>query len=509
MTDQRVQLAGFQWSDGAIEVTETTAGSRWSWAGHDGWNGWLLVEFPAPWQLQAREVFADEVVESWAAPGAEAVLRHTIASVWHLDLAVSCATSVVAPILRTGSSEAAPWVLAAGNLGRLWWLGAGLDAVVEWRQVQGWCQPAPESGQQAFHMHDSQASLAAGGLALLRDRGDSQEIDYHLLPGRFHARWRAERFSVAYARAGLPSWLPDSLIREVGDNLELHLPDAAVSAPGGVTITDACHEVEILPGPQLVRIADANGVVDVDVVGTRRPSDAVHIAADAIVGSVDPRTATGVELWLVGQADRAEERTEFRLTALENAYGRLLRSGGNDPFLLAGVASELGRLAPDDAHDLLSELAQTVSKWWSTPHTRLMAPAGSSLAASRLLLACMLVDADLPRPGGLVGGGLLGGGLLARLEHDIAVRAAAPNVRAIRACSAALGRGLPGVSTHLEQQVVAAGLVRLLPEPWFGLEEGSIEQAATSEISELNHLITSAERFLAAGNHSMLAWLLW
>lgn len=82
-------------------------------------------------------------------------------------------------------------------------------------------------------------------------------------------------------------------------------------------------------------------------------------------------------------------------------------------------------------------------------------------------------------------------------------------MRDIRACSAALGRGLPGVSANLEQQVVAAGLVRLLPEPWFGLEEGPIEEAATAEVAELSQLITSAERFLAAGNHSMLAWLLW
>lgn len=250
----------------------------------------LRVVLPDPWQVTELEELVEEWHQVWRHPGgAEAHVR------WVFDetLSVRVTISAEAAVDLEGPTLAGEWswpprVHAAGTLA---WLAAELPdgRVLHLEQTRG----------EADVVDGELRLLASGRLAAGTTR---------------MASWRGQLLPDWLAVAGrLPLWWPDRVVREVGDELELALPDAAVTTAGRpATVQGEVVVLEVPEGRRRHEVHQGSGTVHLDLWGSpgvpqvaerrafgargvdERHLDAGALAALLAVGTPLPESCAGL-----------------------------------------------------------------------------------------------------------------------------------------------------------------------------------------------------------------------
>ncbi|WP_130865868.1 hypothetical protein [Acidipropionibacterium timonense] len=317
------------------------------------------VEAPDPWELLDDGTEFGERVTRWAHPaGARLTARVSMEPTPSLRVVLKVdeghpaddALSVPGPTWRFDLDDPVQaW--PAGAVGRV--VARVDEGLLVWSQIAGACR-----------LVDTGVSLW-GRTATLSDRRPLLSM------------WRGEIVDdLAEARAGLPAWLPESLVVEIGETVDVEDEDAGIVLDGVAMPSPA---VAVPVGRHLLEVRRAPGDVLLDVGAAPTLAHQVGMRAREVVDGADPRRTRGAAAWLVVWAASrglvGQDGLEVAVDIVENLLAR-----PHVDFFAACAACHLGwRL--DDA-DLWEEGGRAVA---ALPTDRPGAVMARALAASLAL----------------------------------------------------------------------------------------------------------------------------
>ncbi len=295
------------------------------------------VHFAKPWKRTKTKIGVDEAEITWALKDVEAMVRLTLDDTFAIRVTITNNgedhASVPGAELRYRTFYPVT-SLFAGATGLL-----AITTGVSSRPILGFVEKSGYAVEQ-----DDTKFLT--------------EPDLKLAPkASYKVSWQGKIYrSVSALHKELPAWWPSKVARELGDELDLHLPDSGIRVRKRVTMSTDEQGTHILGkrGGHIVNISDANGTHLLELWWAPDSQTTLRNRANKVL-KADPRKVKDYQAALVLRAAQRmligrKESLEFLTTAVENSMARKHQLSIMEAGVVAWVAGEI------DDKDLLDSV---------------------------------------------------------------------------------------------------------------------------------------------------------
>lgn len=441
--------------------------------------GRVAVDFDEPWQRDRAEVLADEIEQVWSHPaGVHAVVRQTFDHSWSIRVQLRAVTDaqVSPPVL----SVATPWPSWRTSLGAAAWLALDVPAtqrprilgLVQTRGASGdsWRQ----AGVDVIGMAENPLSLSADGVRQLSWQGTWVD-------------------GLGALTDRLPPWWPTSVTPVAGEDVELVLPDAGLTAPGvSVAGDEAGLSLTAPVGRHQLSVHEGAGDWRLELTWT--PS-MQHVLADRArtLVDTDPRLASPEAAFVLASAHQAgvigDEADEW----VDEVADRVMGMATPGPIAIELLA-RCWRQEPTPSE--LDDVIDAAARMLDQPGAQLALISVALLARS----ASKPVDARLNRQVESDDASVTSVEDFLQQVESAALRPGSMDVHELRHRGLSLlGWQLPGRGLSSDELARAIRLLGLLA---VGPDSVSVELAASLDLRRRQLLADSP-------SDEVLAWLAW